>query len=188
MKHASLTLLSVKDYLALEQRSEVKHEYVGGQIFAMVGVRDVHNTVALNIASRLRDGLRGGPCRVYIADMKVRVDSSTWQTHSYYPDVFVTCDGRDMEAYFKRHPVLVIEVLSPATETVDRREKLRNYRLLDTLEEYVLVSLERRQVEIYRREGPREWGVDTLNPGDDVALATLGLTLGFGDIYEDTGI
>jgi Uma2 family endonuclease len=185
MKHASLPLLSVDDYLALERRSEVKHEYVGGQIFAMVGVRDVHNTVALNIASRLRDGLRGGPCRVYIADMKVRVDPADTL---YYPDVFVTCDGRDTEPYFKRHPILVVEVLSPATETVDRREKLRNYRLLDTLQEYVLVSLDRRQVEIYRREGPGEWGVDTLNPGDAVALASLGLTLSFDDIYEDTGI
>jgi Uma2 family endonuclease len=97
MKHASLTLLSVKDYLALEQRSEVKHEYVGGQIFAMVGVRDVHNTVALNIASRLRDGLRGGPCRVYIADMKVRVDSSTWQTHSIIP----TCPSPATEGTWK---------------------------------------------------------------------------------------
>jgi Uma2 family endonuclease len=185
MKHAPLTLLSVEDYLALERRSEVKHEYVAGQIFAMAGVRDAHNQVAGNIYLRCREELRGGPCRAYIADMKVRVDAADT---FYYPDVFVTCDGRDTEPYFKRHPTLVVEILSPATEAVDRREKLHNYRLLETLQEYVLVSLDKRQVEIYRREGPGEWGVDTLTPGDAVALATLGLTLSFDDIYEDTGI
>ncbi len=182
MNHVRLSHLSVKDYLDLEEASDVKHEYVAGQIFAMVGTRDVHNTVALNIASRLRNHLRGGPCRTYISDMKVRVDAAD---AFYYPDLFVSCDPRDTEPYYKRYPCLIVEVLSPSTEAVDRREKLRNYRMLETLKEYVLVSLEERKLEIFRREATGEWGVDTLVEGDPLELRSVGLSLSMADVYED---
>ena len=185
MKHARLTHVSVDDYLALEQGSDTKHEYVAGQMFAMVGVRDAHNQVAGNVYLHARSKLRGGPCRVYIADMKVRVEAAD---AFYYPDVFVTCDSRDTEPYYKRYPVLVLEVLSPTTESVDRREKLHNYRMLETLQEYVLVSLDERRVEIYRRGLTGEWTVDTLAPGDPIDLRSIDLTLSFNDVYEDTEI
>jgi Uma2 family endonuclease len=110
MKGARLTYLSAEDYLALEQTSDIKHEYVAGQVFAMVGARDTHNTVALNIASRLMERLRGGPCCVFISDVKLRVEAAD---AFYYPDVFVTCDPRNIEPYFKRYPSVIVEVLSP---------------------------------------------------------------------------
>ena len=91
--------------------------------------------------------------------MKIRVEAAD---AFYYPDVFVTCDPRDTEPYFKRFPCLIVEVLSPSTEAVDRREKLRHYRMLETLKEYMLVSIEERKVEIFRRELTGEWLVDTL--------------------------
>lgn len=182
MKHVRLCFVSVEDYLSFEQASDARHEYVAGQILAMVGTRDDHNTVALNIASLLRDHLRGGPCKAYISDMKVRVEAAD---AFYYPDVFVTCDPRDTEPYFKRYPSLIVEVLSPSTEGVDRREKLRNYRMLETLKEYVLVGLEERKIEIFRRELTGEWGADTLTEDDPVELKSVGLSLSFAEVYED---
>lgn len=182
MRQARLTYMSVSDYLELEQASEGRHEYVAGQIFAMVGPRDAQNQVAGNIYTRLRDRLRGGACRTYISDMKVRVEAA----HAfYYPDVFVTCDPRDTEPYFKCFPSLIVEVLSPSTEAVDRREKLRHHRMLETLKEYVLVSLEERKVEIFRRELTGEWLVDTLTDDDPVDLKSVELGMTLADIYED---
>ncbi len=182
MRQARLSYMSASDYLDLEQASEARHEYVAGQIFAMVGTRDNHNTVALNIASRLRNHLRGGSCRTYISDMKIRVEAAD---AFYYPDVFVTCDPRDTEPYFKRFPCLIVEVLSPSTEAVDRREKLRHYRMLETLKEYMLVSIEERKVEIFRRELTGEWLVDTLTEDDPVDLKSVEFRMTLADIYED---
>lgn len=182
MKHARISHFSVEDYLAFEQASDVRHEFVAGQIFAMFGSRDVHNTVTLNIASRLRNHLRGGRCRAYMSEMKLRVDLAD---AFYYPDVFVTCDPLDTEPQYKRYPSLVIEVLSTAPEGVDRREKLRSYRMLETLQEYVLVSVDERRLEIFRREPTGEWGMDTLTEDDPIELSSVGLALSMAEVYED---
>lgn len=181
MKSARLTYLSAEDYLAFEHASDVKHEYVAGHVFAMVGARDAHNTVALNIASRLKERLRGGPCRVFISDMKLRVEAAD---AFYYPDVFVSCDPRDSEPYFKRFPCLVVEVLSPTTEAVDKREKLRHYRMLDTLREYVLVSPELKTVEICRREPTGEWTTYSLGADDPVDFTSVTVRLSFEEVFE----
>jgi len=181
MKSARLTQLSPEDYLALEQASDVKHEYVGGHIFAMVGARDSHNTVALNIASRLKERLRGGPCRVFISDMKLRVEAAD---AFYYPDVFVSCDPRDTEPYVKRYPILVVEVLSPTTEAVDKREKLRHYRMLDTLREYMLVSPELKSVDIYRRDAGGGWTAYSLGAEDPVELASITVRMSHEEVFE----
>lgn len=182
MKTARLTNLSAEDYLALEHASELRHEYVAGQVFAMVGVRDSHNQVTGNIYLRLREGLRGGPCRVFIADMKLRIEPAD---AFYYPDLFVTRDARDTEPYYKRHPVL--EVLSASTEAIDRREKLRHYRMLESLREYVLVSPEEKTVEIYRRESGGEWLTLSLASGDPVELASVGVQFTMAEIFEGVG-
>jgi Uma2 family endonuclease len=86
-------LLSVEEYLRLEETSPVKHEYVGGFIHALAGASKRHNQIALNIASRLRDAVRGGPCRVYIGDVKVRVADDVY----YYPDVVVSCGSESTD-------------------------------------------------------------------------------------------
>jgi Uma2 family endonuclease len=182
MKHARLTHLSVEDYLEGERDAETRHEYAAGQAFAMTGARDVHNIVAGNIYSNLRGKLRGGPCRVFISDMKLRVEAAD---AFYYPDVLVTCDARDTEPYFKCHPVLVIEVLSPSTEVIDRREKLHNYRKLETLREYAMVSTDARQVEICRRGVTGEWIIFTYTEGDAVEFESLGHAMSLDEIYED---
>ncbi len=139
--------LTVEEYLQLEQTSEIRHEYLGGQVFAMSGGSKEHNTITLNIASRVRSHLRGGSCSVFMADMKVRIQlASQRKSIFYYPDVIVTCDPDDQDRFFLNYPCLIIEVLSPSTETIDRREKLLNYQTLESLQEYVLVSQDKIQV------------------------------------------
>lgn len=111
-------------YLRTEERGEIRHELVHGQVLDRVGGTDTHNLISLNIASGLRERLRGRPCRVFMADMKVRVAPADV---FYYPDVFVTCDSRDRESYFKEYPCLIVEVLSASTEgtRIDGRSSSR---------------------------------------------------------------
>lgn len=140
--------MSVADYLAVEETSDVRHEYIGGEIHAMSGGTTTHNRIALSIASHLRNKLRAGPCKVFIADVKVRLEASR-EDIFYYPDVVVSCHPTGVQQQFVLLPTLIVEVLSPSTETIDRREKKMNYLQVQTLEEYVLVAQERREVTIF---------------------------------------
>ena len=185
MQHARLTYISYEDYFAYEQRSGDKHEYVAGQIYAMVGTTDRHNLIALNIASYVRTQLRGSPCRVFMSDVKVRIEVAD---ASYYPDVFVTCDGRDQDPYVKYYPCLVVEVLSPSTEGTDRREKLLNYRKLDSLQEYVLVDSDRQRLEVYRHEADGSWTVDTLSGDETLELDSVAVTLPLAEVYAEVTV
>lgn len=186
MQHAKVLPISEADYLAGEPLSEIRHEYVAGHVYAMAGAGKAHNTVALNIATRLRNHLRGTPCRSFIADMKVRVEQAGAY---YYPDVVVTCSGRDTGADAPKDyltaPALIVEVLSPSTETIDRREKMRAYAMLESLQEYVLVDSQSRQVEVYRKLAAGGWEQWIWSPGETVRLDSVDLALEFVEIYED---
>ena len=115
----------------------------------MAGGTDAHVTIALNFWALLRGHLRNGGCRAYALDMKARIEALN---RFYYPDVMVTCDDRDLtNNIFKCHPCLVVEVLSESTEAFDRGDKFIDYRHLDSLQEYFLVSQVRPQVEVFRR-------------------------------------
>src|SRR5215210_9413337 len=128
--------LSVGGYLEGERDSEVRHEYVAGQAYAMAGASARHNRIALNIAGRLNDLLADGECEAFMSDMKVRVAPDLF----YYPDVVVACDPAGGDPYVRAEPRLVVEVLSPSTERTDRREKLAAYQSCPSLQEYALVS------------------------------------------------
>lgn len=181
-----VNFFSVKEYLQLEQTSDIRHEYLGGQVFAMSGGSKEHNTITLNIASRVRSHLRGGSCSVFMADMKVRIElASQNKSIFYYPDVIVTCDPQDQDRFSLNYPCLIIEVLSPSTEITDRREKLVNYRTLESLQEYVLVSQDEIKVEVYRKDAEGNWSVQILVKDDNLELNSIGLTLTMADIYED---
>jgi len=131
--------VTVEDYLSGELRSEVRHEFIGGSVYAMAGASEEHNTIGLNLATALHAHLGDGPCRVFMVDMKVRLHIARDEVF-YYPDLMVTCDSRDTDRYFMRHPKVLIEVLSGETERTDRREKFFSYTSIETLEEYVLVA------------------------------------------------
>ncbi|MBW4570170.1 MAG: Uma2 family endonuclease [Tolypothrix carrinoi HA7290-LM1] len=181
-----VNLFTFEEYLELEQHSEIRHEYLGGQVFAMSGGSKQHNLIAGNIYSRLRSHLRGGSCSVFMADMKVRIElASQNKSIFYYPDVIVTCDPQDQDRFSLNYPCLIIEVLSPSTEITDRREKLVNYRTLESLQEYVLVSQDEIKVEVYRKDTQGNWSVQILVKDDNLELNSVGLTLTMADIYED---
>ena len=188
MKLAIANRISEEDYLVGEKIASVKHEYVAGEVFAMAGASKMHATIAGNIFSALRAHLRGKPCRTYVADMKVRVKTSSAY---YYPDVAVTCSPRDLAvdapAYYIEAPCLIAEVLSDSTERIDRREKLLAYQQLESLNDYLLIDQDKREVEHYGRTAD-SWQRDILGPGDTLIVPGLKLELTIDQIYEDSGI
>ncbi|MEN9481848.1 MAG: hypothetical protein RLZZ298_3243 [Pseudomonadota bacterium] len=188
MGTAQLAYLSVADYLAGEDLPGPRHEYVDGEIFAMAGASKSHGTIAGNLFLSLRNHLRGKPCRTWQSDMKVQVSPASAY---YYPDVVVTCAPEDLRAdspqNFVSAPALVVEVLSPSTAKLDRREKWFAYRQLGNLQEYVLVDQERQWVEVFRRhEGG--WMQEIAAVGESVTLQSVGLTLSLAAIYEDSDV
>lgn len=104
-------LVSVEEYLAAEELSEVRHEYLGGVVYAMAGETRAHNTIVLNLAGALRQHLRGRRCKLYVSDIRGNLDLRD-DEYYYYPDVVVTCDPKDDHPRFVRHPKLIIEVAS----------------------------------------------------------------------------
>jgi Uma2 family endonuclease len=173
--------LSVQDYLAGELESDVRHEYVDGEVYAMVGASDRHGLISLNLASLFSQRLPDR-CQVFMSDMKVRIQTAEREVF-YYPDVLVSCDSRDRETYYRQYPCLVLEVLSPHTERIDRFEKSLFYRQLETLQEYVLVSQDYRQLEIFRRAD--QWKCTTYTEGE-VQFHAIDLRVSVNDIYRRT--
>lgn len=158
----------------------MKYEYVNGQVYAMAGASRNHNILTGEFFALLRNHLRGKACRAYQGDMKVGIQTASEQ-HFYYPDVHVTC-AEENNRYFNTAPCLIIEVLSESTARVDRYEKLIAYRLLDSLQEYVLCSQETVHVEIYRKH--TEWKAEYFLAGQNFTLESVGLTLGVNELYE----
>ena len=174
--------ISVEDYLAGEDKSEIRHEYVDGIVRAMAGEKASHNEIALSLASALRAKTRGGKCRTFMENVKVYPLGGALSLF-YYPDVMVACDPRDKDERYRRYPKLLIEVASESTEHKDRGEKLLAYLQNETLEEYVIVAQERPEVSVYRRSA--EWRREDLHGLDAVLeLRSIGLTLSLREVYE----
>ena len=129
---SAINFLSIQEYLQLEKTSDIRHEYIDGEVFAMAGASEEHNLITVtNVIALLRPHLRGTPCRTFASDMKVKVKVEKADIF-YYPDVLVTCDTNDNERYFKTSPKLIVEVLSNSTKTIDKREKRLNYQNIES--------------------------------------------------------
>ena len=174
--------MSVEEYLEAEKAASVRHEYVAGQIYAMAGASDAHNTIAGNFFALLKSKLRGGPCRTYISDMKVWIEAAGV---FYYPDVMVTCDPKDDGEYTKTRPSLIIEVTSPSTTVTDHREKLLAYRKIASLREYVMITQHEMKVEIYRLDSRGYWWLETYGPEHSFKLESVDMEIAVKDLYED---
>ena len=177
------TWISAEEYLSGEPLSEIRHEYIDGEVFAMAGGTPKHNAISGNFHAHLWNHLRGKPCRVFIADVKVRIITSQ-QDIFYYPDVLVACDPNDDNEQFLRAPKLIIEVLSKSTHRLDRNEKFRNYITLPSLEEYVIAEQERPCLLIHRRSN--QWVPEVIeDPAEIVVLESVGLELPLAAFYEN---
>lgn len=177
------------EYLALEARSPVRHEYVAGEIFAMTDASIRHTIIAGNLYTALRTHLRGTPCLALMEGIKPYLKK---ERSYFYPDVMVTCEPRllelDAETQIVESPVLLVEVRSPSTEGIGRREKLRAYRALPSLKEYAMVSQDECQIHLYRRRGDIAWDIVTYEPGDTAELASVELSMPMTDIYFEAGV
>ncbi|MEQ1622409.1 MAG: Uma2 family endonuclease [Methylococcales bacterium] len=181
MNVATQLITSVDDYLQGELVSDIKHEFVNGDVFAMSGAKRAHNIISMNLAGIFHAHLRGAPCRAFGADMKVRLQTATHDCF-FYPDLHVTCTTSDIDPYFNSQPRLIIEVLSESTERYDRSDKFHYYRKLESLEEYVLIAQDTQRVECYRRNN--QWDFELYQTNDKVVFESLGLSLDITDIYE----
>lgn len=173
-------VFSVEEYLELEARSEVRHEYVEGVLYALAGSSDHHNRIAGNIYLALRQATRGTSCRVYMSDMRVVIGKVY-----YYPDIMVCCEKPDSDnPTFRHDPYLLVEVLSPTTKAKDRREKLLVYRQIPTLRAYFIVDQQTRHVERHYCDENGEWQrADVINDGTlPVPCPETDLTM--ADIYD----
>jgi len=174
--------ISYSDYLEWENARADKNEFVRGEVFAMVGARRVHGEVALNCAALLKTHLAGSGCRAYASDMKIRVEAAD---AVFYPDVFVTCDARDLatELVFA-HPVLVSEVLSESTASYDRGFKFAAYRQLASLVEYMLIDPDRRSVEVFRRGADGLFTLHDFSASQEVHLASVEAHLAMANLFD----
>ena len=176
-----------EEYFALEAQSEEKHEYFDGEVFAMAGTSIPHNLLTLNIAMSLRAAVRPRGCRVFMEDVRLAVQEGR---HYTYPDIMVTCDPADRrETHQVRHPVLIVEVLSPGTQDYDRTEKFSRYQKLPSLRHYLLVSQAAWTVEWFRRDEAGQWIYTLLNDPESVLeIPDLGLVLPLAELYDDTDV
>ena len=175
--------MSPLEYLEWEEQQDIKYEYINGEVFAMTGGTIPHNDVAFNLASGLKNHLKGSKCRVNIADAKVGVSDTGPFT---YPDVVVSCHPKDKKAIkFIQFPSLIVEVLSPSTEAYDRGGKFQLYRRIQTLQEYVLISADKIGLDCFRLNDRGLWELHPFVEGDNVHLVSVDFRFPLSLVYED---
>jgi Uma2 family endonuclease len=178
------TMYSVAEYVELEDYSNVRHEWLDGQILAMAGGTPEHATYCANVIALLAAQLRDKPCRVQSSDGRIRITATGLIT---YPDVSVVCGRAERDAEDKNaitNPKVIVEVLSPRTEDYDRGEKLLHFQQLPSLEEIVFVSHSRQCVEVFRRAGA-VWSRHEAGPGTSIKLVSIDCELVVDDVYRD---
>lgn len=179
-KHGSMTL---DEFLDWEERQSERHEFIHGDIVAMVGGTVAHNQIAGNIYTALRGLLRGTPCRAFQENMKIVADDSV-----FYPDVLVTCAKLNDRDRLAAEPSVIVEVLSDSTENRDRLIKSTAYRALPSLKQYVLVNQRAAALESVRLENGN-WLHEVVTGRDGVLrIPSLGLELPLAAVYEDTEV
>lgn len=175
--------LNAEDYLAWEAGQQERHEYLDGEVFNISGAEERHVTVTGNAYMALRQQVSGSPCRVFMLDMKLAVEASNAY---FYPDVFVTCSAADRASpLVKREPQLIIEVLSPSTAAYDRGTKFAHYRRIASLAEYVLIDLDSRRSDVYRKGPDGLWVLHPFEATQGLALASLGLEISAEALFAD---
>lgn len=175
--------ISAQEFLDWEEKQLEKHEFIHGEIFAMVGVTRQHATVAGNLFSWLMQQLRGTRCRVYMAEMKLKLATAD---AFFYPDIFVTCSEADHQAErYMTEPRLIVEILSESTEAYDRGQKFEQYRQFPSLCEYALINPLKRKVEIFRRDASNHWVLYEYGRDELISFASLELTTESAALYEN---
>jgi Uma2 family endonuclease len=177
--------MTYPEYLAFEDRSVERHEFLNGEVFAMGGGTIEHARLIAAVSRALGNALSARPCCVYASELRIRVRATGLTT---YPDVSVVCgkaeaDSEDPHAIV--NPTLVVEVLSDSTEAYDRGEKAAHYRHLPSLREYVLVSQHRARIEVHRKNDAGRWELYEHESGGQVELESIGCSIAVDEVYRD---
>jgi len=179
--------ITEEEYLAMEEQSMEKHEYYLGEIFAMSGTKVPHNTISINLLGSIIPYLKGKPCKAFHSDQRVYIEKNGLFT---YPDIFIVCgktETRDNDNWNVLNPVVIIEILSPATKTYDRGDKFKLYRDLPSLKEYLLVDSESVSIEAFFINENNHWELkEYRNITDALYIETIKLIIPLTDIYEAT--
>ena len=181
---AAQTYLTPKEYLAFERKATTKHEYLNGQIVAMSDASFAHNFITVNVATHLNIQLMDGECRVATSDMRVKV---TEIDSYFYPDVVVVCGEPVPEDNIfdtLLNPTVIVEVLSPSTETYDRGEKFEHYQQITSLKDYILISQDKVHVEHYCRQGTGWLQTEFAELEDVLSLRSIDCELRLQDVYR----
>lgn len=182
---AEVLSMSYAEYVAAEATSECKHEWLRGEMFAMAGGTPEHAGLAAGIIGELRAALRDRPCRVFSADLRVKVEATGLST---YPDVSVVCgklETASNDAQAVINPIVLVEVLSDSTEAYDRGEKFAHYRRIPSLREYILLSQRERRIEVHRLNASGHWELHEAVGGESIELTSLGCRLTVDEVYRD---
>ncbi len=182
---ANTLLMTAPEYFAWEAEQTERHDYYHGEVFAMAGGSDAHNTASLNLASALKSHLRGTSCRVFMSDMRLELAENN---HYSYTDVFVTCDPRDATAqasHLKKYPKLVVEVISPTTSEYDLGRKFEQYRQITGLDEVLFIDPVRRSIELFQRtKEASQWLLIPAPEGGGVHLRSVDMDLSMAVVFE----
>lgn len=172
-----------KQYLEIERKADFRSEYVNGEMLAMAGASREHNRITLNLGSALTEKLRATPCEPFTTDMRVQISATRYT----YPDVVAACEPefQDSSLDVLINPLVIIEVLSPTTESDDRGWKFAHYRRSPTLTDYIMVAQNRPSVEHYSRHGQDLWTLrEYTSLSDILLLESLSCEIRLEDIYE----
>lgn len=186
MSQLARSVFTFAEYVALEETSSNKHEFLDGVVYAMAGGSPDHAAVAGNVIRLLGVALQDRRCRVYTSDLRIRVRETGLGT---YPDTSVICDRveldpEDPKGHTALNPRLLVEVLGPSTEGYDRGDKLAHYKRIESLHEVMLVAHDERRIDLWRRSGQR-WTLLTFADGEQVELQSLACSLPVSEIYRD---
>ena len=185
MQEKAVTSLTEEEYLSRERASEVKHDFYLGEIFAMAGASERHNLIVSNVIRELSTQLKKTPCRVYPGDMRLKIRKTGLNT---YPDVMVICGKRqfvDDQQDTVLNPDVIIEVLSDSTESYDRGLKFENYRKLNSLKEYMMISQNKRKIERYFKDENGNWVLAESDEGNPaITLDSINCQLSHPEVYD----
>lgn len=176
-------IYTVDEYIQLDEASDIRHEFINGQLFDMSGNSDLHNEMVGNLYFLLRNLLAGSKSKLYFEQVKVKIQG---ENHYYYPDVFITNHPLDLQnKYIKQFPLLLIEVLSDSTRKFDMIDKFIQYQKIETLEYYILVEPDFMYVNCFSKDDKGEWQSAIYNKVTDlVSLNKLGIELPLQGIYN----
>ena len=186
MAQREFPLMSVEDYLILDQSSQqARYEYLDGELRMLAGGTADHSIITTDLTVIIHGLLRGRACRVYNSDMRFQLSESRY----VYPDITITCDQRDQMPIddMTHFPCVVVEVLSPSTEAIDRGKKFFYYRVHPSIQEYMMVDSQSIQIEVYRREEDG-WKLHTYGPESIVSLECLDIQFAVDTLYSETSL